>query len=182
MRDVRKAFEMVPACRPHVLLQCAVISCCFQVSCKADLPQQVQSDAAVVIPCTPFADQLVSYTPAGSEGGSQEGGKALGAPDSDAVSVVTNTVLSVAFVGLGGIVDKTGDDLRVHGTMMPGSEIAVYVGSGSGDLVFSGSLTPESMNIDIATASAQTLSYLQLVGISGDSSIDAFESLQSLCP
>jgi hypothetical protein len=142
----------------------------------------VAQDAGVDLPCSVYADQLVAYNPAGSEGGSEIGNKALGAPDGDSVPLTTNGVLSLAFIGLGSIVDETGDDIQVHGSIGPGAEIAVYVGFGDTDPVFSGSLTSEGSNIDISIASASTVSYVQLVGIAGEATIDALESLQTLCP
>lgn len=153
----------------------------FGGACKAELPDQVALDAGVVTPCSIHADQLVAYNPAGDEGGSDSGAKALGAPDGDSVPLSTNAVLTVAFLGLGGVVDETGDDLLIHSSVGAGAEIAVYVGFGAGDLEFSGSLTSMGSNIDIATASAGTVSYVQLVGIAGDATIDAFESLQTKC-
>lgn len=150
-------------------------------ACKAELPDQVAQDAGIDTPCSIHADQLIAYNPAGSEGGSEIGNKALGAPDGDTLSLTTNGVLTVAFVGLGGVVDESGDDLQVHGTFGPGTEVAVYVGFGDGDLEFSGSLTSEGSNIDLATSTISLVSYFQLVGIAGEATIDAFQALQTPC-
>lgn len=110
------------------------------------------------------------------------GTKALAAPDGDVVPLTTNGVLTVAFLGLGGIIDEIGADLRVHGSFDAGSEIAVYVGFGEGEHSFSGSLTSTGSTIDLETASASAVSYVELVGITGTATIDAFESLQTSCP
>jgi hypothetical protein len=173
LRDFRKAARRVPILAGLVWLG---------VACKAELPQQVALDAGVAKPCSVYADQLVAFNPAGGEGGSELGSKALAAPDADGVPLSTNGVLTVAFLGLGGIVDKIGDDLQVHGSFDAGSEIAVYVGFGEGEREFSGSLSSTGSSIDVATASAGTVSYVELVGITGTASIDAFESLQTSCP
>ena len=154
--------------------------------CKAELPQQLANDASGVFPCTVFADQLISYTPPGTEGGSELGLKTLGAPDDDGVVVATDAVLTVGFLGLGSIVDQPGKDIRVHGTLASGSEVAVYVGSSDAegadsDYVFSGSLSPDDMDIDLSVATARTATSVQLVGIAGQATIDAFEALQTGC-
>lgn len=152
-------------------------------ACKAELPDQVALDAGLDTPCTVHADQLVAYNPAGSEGGSDIGSRALGPPDGETVPLVANSVLTVAFLGLGGIIDdmNNDDDLAIHGTVSPGSEVAVYVGFGEDQLEFSGSLTPDNLSIDLSTASVSIASFVQLVGISGNASVDAFESLQTVC-
>ncbi len=153
----------------------------LSAGCKADLPNQVASDAGVVVACTVYADKLVAFNPADSEGGSELGVKALGPPDSDGVSLTTNAVLTVAFLGLGGIIDQTGDDLLIHSTLGAGAEVAVYVGFGEGDKEFSGSLTASDGQIDISTAGARIVSYVELVSISGETTVDAFESLRTVC-
>lgn len=173
LRDFRKAARRVPILAGLVWLG---------VGCKAELPQQVALDAGVTKPCSVYADQLVAFNPAGGEGGSELGNKVLGAPDDDGVPLATNGVLTVAFLGLGSIVDKSGDDLRVHGTFDAGSEIAVYVGFGDSERSFSGSLTSTGSTVDFATATERSVSYVELVGITGTATIDAFESLQTLCP
>ena len=131
-------------------------------------------------PCSTHADLLVAYNPEGSEGGSVEGEKALGPPDGVGVPLTANAVLTVAFVGLGSIIDRPGNDLEVHGVFDAGAELAVYVGFGDGDLVYSGSLG-ESNLIDFAKGSAGTVSFVQIVGLQGSANIDALESLQTGC-
>jgi hypothetical protein len=151
-------------------------------ACKAELPDLVDEDAGVDLPCSVYADQLVAYNPAGGEGGSDVGSKALAAPDGDGVPLQANAVLTVAFIGLGGIVDATDDDIRVHGSV--DGEVAVYLGeSGTADLVFAGSLTSSDLDIDIEDqdGSLRVATYVQLVGISGTATIDAVEALQTSC-
>ncbi len=154
-------------------------------ACKADLPKQVTLDAGVIAPCSIYADQLVAFNPAGAEGGSEIGSKALAAPDTEFVPLATNGVLTVAFLGLGAIEDDEGPgvaDLRVHGSYGAGTEIAVYVGNGEGDMEFSGNLGAGADLIDFATARVSLVSYVQLVGITGEATIDALESLSTPCP
>lgn len=154
-------------------------------ACKADLPKQVALDAGVDTPCSIFADQLVAFNPPGAEGGSDLGSKALGAPDADGVPLATNAVLTVAFLGLGAIEDdeRPGiNDLQVHGTYGPATSIAVYVGYGEDNMEFSGNLGASSDVIDFGTAQVSLVSYVQLVGLEGEATIDAFESLSTPCP
>lgn len=173
MRDFGKAVATIPILAGLVWLG---------AGCKADLPEQVALDAGLDRPCSVYADLLVAFNPPGNEGGSELGSKALGPPDGESVPIGSNAVLTVAFLGLGGIVNETGDDLQVHGTFGAETEIAVYVGFGEGGREFSGSLTSASSTIDIATASAGTVSYVEMVGIAGSATVDALESLQTLCP
>ncbi len=190
LRDSRKAPAMLPilsagvrilgASVPGLLVSLALSA--SGAACKADLPQQVAQDAGAVGPCSIYVDQLVSFNPAGGEGGSELGEKALGPPDSDSILLTTNGTLGVAFVGLGSVIDKPGDDLMVHGALGLGAQVAVYVTFEGGELVFSGYLTPESMTIDLDTAAARAVSFLQLVGLAGEAQIDAIEAIQMSCP
>jgi len=150
-------------------------------ACKAELPQQLANDASGDFPCTTFADLLISYSPPGTEGGSELGQRALGAPDNDSVEVLTDAVLSVGFVGLGSVTDANGADIRVHGDVSPGAEIAVYVASIDGDFVYSGSLVPGATDVDLSIGTVRAASSIQLVGITGQATIDAFEALQTTC-
>lgn len=151
-------------------------------SCKAELPQQVSSDAGLNTSCSLFADQFISYTSPEFEASSAEGIKALGAPDQMSVALGPNTVLTVGFLGLIGIKDEPGDDFLIHAVINPGSQVAAYVGFGENELEFSGWLTSDQNTVDLRIATTRSVSYLQLVGIMGTASIDAFEVLQGRCP
>lgn len=147
--------------------------------CKADLPKQLAQDADVIFPCTPYADFLVEFTPAGTEGSSPLGADALGTPDGTTITLTANSTLTIGFLGIGGIVDEDGADIQVHGTV--DGEVATYVGREESDLIFSGSLGADALTIDISTALVTSANYLQLVGISGESTLDAFETVQTIC-
>jgi hypothetical protein len=150
--------------------------------CKAELPQQLANDASGDFPCTTFADLLISYSPPGTEGGSALGERALGPPNNESVELLTDAVLSVGFVGLGSVTDQNGSEIRVHGELSAGTEIAVYVASIDGDFVYSGSLVPGQMDVDLSVGTARVASSIQLVGLTGQGTIDAFEALQTSCP
>lgn len=153
-----------------------------QGACKADLSEQLRNDSSVSRPCSVYSDQLIAYSPEGGIGGSELGQGAIGAPDGKVVSITTNAVLTVAFLGLGAIEEATGDDIRIHGSVGADAEIAVFLGFGDDDLVFGGSLQSGDLDIDIATGFLRIVSYIQFVGISGEASIDAIEALQTQCP
>ncbi|MCP4445299.1 MAG: hypothetical protein GY811_08145 [Myxococcales bacterium] len=154
-------------------------------ACKAELPEQLAKDASGVFPCTTFADLLISYSPPGTEGGSELGQRTLGAPNGDTVELVTDAVLSVSFLGLGSVQDRLGaDEFRVHGTFATNTRIAVYVAPPGDDFVFSRYIVSgedENGEIDIAEARVSAATSIQLVGIAGLATIDAFEALGTPC-
>ncbi len=150
-------------------------------ACKAELPEQLANDASEDFPCTTFADLLISYSPPGTEGGSKLGERALGAPNAESVELLPDAVLSVGFVGLGSVTDQNGADIRVHGTMTTGTEVAVYVASIDGAFEYTGSLVEGEMDVDLSIGTARVASSIQLVGIAGQANIDAFEALQTTC-
>lgn len=159
----------------RALLILAVLAC----GCKADLPKQLAQDASIDFPCTPYADFLVEFTPAGSDSSSPLGVNVLGAPDETTITLTPNSTLTVAFLGIGGIIDKEEADIMVHGTI--DGKVATYVGVEETNLNFSGYLTSEIPTIDLADALVTTANYLRLVGISGESTLDAFETVQTIC-
>ena len=151
-------------------------------ACKAETPPLTDGNGGVDPECTPYADLLVAYTPA--SGTSPDGEKALGPPDSEYVTVATDDVLTVGFVGLGSIEDgvDVGDDILVEGTDADGTEVAVNLSIDG--VTWEGALPLEGgdTGIDIAdTASLSLVVYVQLVGVSGELTVDAFESLQTDC-
>lgn len=156
-------------------------------ACKADTPPLTGKDDAVGAECTPYADQLVAYTPA--EGGSSADGElALGAPDDQTVSIATDDVLTIGFVGLGGVseVDEVGADIRLHGIAADATEVTVWMSVDGEAWETAGSAgnfeEGADLDLDIAeTASLTVVVYLQLVGVSGQLAVDAVESLQTTC-
>lgn len=151
----------------------------FATGCKADLPK-LAGDGSVNIPCTPYADQLVAYTPAG--GGSASGDAALGAPDTSTVVVDADTVLTVGFLGLGGIIDSDGADIAIHGTAVDMTSVDVYGSADSNSFVFIGSLDNDVTSLDISNSKLSLVLYVQLVGQSGSFAVDSLEALQTTCP
>lgn len=152
-------------------------------ACKADVPPLTNGDGDVEEECTPYADILVAYTPAAG-GTSDDGPNALGAPDDQTVAVAADDVLTVGFIGLGAIQDseQAGDDIRVDATATEGTEIDVNLSEDGEIWENAGTLVNDDLAIDIAdTESLSLVVYVQLVGVSGELAVDAFESLQTTC-
>lgn len=151
--------------------------------CKADLPMQLAQDGSGDLPCSEYADQLVTFTNANGEVNSELGAKALGAPDEDTLSLPTNGVLTVGFIGLGGVIqdeDTNMTDIKVHGSL-DGGQVAVFIGGSPDNLEASGFLNGETLEIELGNALQRVALYVQLTGISGSATIDALESLQTRC-
>ena len=84
-------------------------------------------------------------------------------------------------MGLGSVTDENGADIRVHADVSPGAEIAVYVASIDGDFVYSGSLATGATDVDLSIGTVRAATSIQLVGIKGQATVDAFEALQTTC-
>jgi hypothetical protein len=149
--------------------------------CKADVPPLSGSDGSVTLPCSTYADTLLAYTPAGG-GDSSGGDAALGAPDSMTVVVDPNTVLTLGFIGLGGVVEAMGNDIQVHGTAAADTLVNVYVSADGNEFVFTGTLDDTVDAIDLANSKLSLALYLQLVGQGGSLAVDSVEALQATCP
>lgn len=159
-------------------------------ACKADTPPLSGKDGTVGDECTPYADQLVAYTPA-EDGNPEDGQLALGAPDDQSVTVATDDLLTVGFVGLGGVQESDedggppGPDIRVHGTAVEGTEVDAYLSVDGETWETAGTVgNIEDGDLDLDIADTETLSlvvYVQLIGVTGTLAVDAFESLQTTC-
>jgi hypothetical protein len=152
-------------------------------ACKADTPPLTDGSGGIDPDCTPYADLLVSFTPADGST-SDDGPNALGEPDEAYVTVATNDVLTVGFIGLGAVEDgeDVGDDIRVAATAVEGTEVAINLSTDGETWETAGTLIGDDTGIDIAdTASLSLVVYVQLEGVTGALAVDAFESLQTVC-
>lgn len=152
---------------------------CLLGACKSDLPELPDGGNGIGDECTTYADLVVSFTKAGGMDASAEAAVVLGAPDEQSVTIATNEILTVGFVGLGGVIDMDGADIRVHGSTS--GEVAVYVGTTPAELRYSGSLESDTAEVDIETATETLAVYVQLIGLDGTGQVDALESLQTVC-
>jgi len=161
-------------------------------ACTADLPQQEVGDASFIRPCSLFADKLFSLGHGGMSTEDNVGNNAenvLGAPDQKTISLTTDDVLTVGFLGLGSIVDQDGNDMLVHGSMDSIAEVAVYAQDAQGTFVFIGNIThfidnitPASMHIDLSVGRLRNATVFEFVGLSGNTQFDALEAIASRCP
>lgn len=156
-------------------------------ACKADRPPLSGQDDDLGDECSPYADQLVAYTPVAG-GSPDEGELALGAPDDQAVNVATDDILTIGFVGLGGVEESEdeGADIRLHAIAVDGTEVNVWMSADGENWETAGSAgnfdDSAGLDLDIAdTASLSLVVYLQLVGVTGQLALDAAESLQTVC-
>ena len=112
-----------------------------------------------------------------------DGTSALRAPDGGSVTIDTNGVLTVGFVGLGGVADAPGIDLRIHGTVAAGAMGTVRVAGSNMAFVYAGDLTPTSNEIDIGVAVALPIAvYVRVISVTGSIAIDAVEATHGICP
>lgn len=189
MRRVGRVFRFSCA------IACAATFAACLTACKADLPRLTDADGGLGDECTVFADELVAYTPF-DEGASDNGTDALGMPDEVTVTVGPDDVLTVAFLGLGGVEELDTEDelpapdIHVHGTAAAGTEVTVYLSNDAEIYEAAGTVgsatdddPDRDLDIDLADSVTLTLaSYVQLVGVSGELAVDSFEAIQSTCP
>lgn len=158
-----------------LVLAIAVVTLC---GCKADLPELSDARGGLDAMCTTYADLLVDVLPT-----TLDGTPALRAPDGASVSLGSNGVVTVGFVGLGGVADAPGPDLRIHATVAAGSMGTVRVAGNNMAFVYAGDLTPTSNEIDIGVAVALPVAvYVRVITVAGSISVDAIEAIQATCP
>jgi hypothetical protein len=146
--------------------------------CKADLPELTDAKGGFDARCTVNADLVVDVLPT-----TLDGAPALGAPDAASVTLSPNGVLTVGFIGLGGIVDAPGIDLRIHGTVAAGAMGTVHIAGTDMQFKYSGDLTPTSNEIDLAVAlTIPTAVYVRIIDVTGMISVDALEATHGTCP
>lgn len=163
--------------------RCVVVAtvACLLSACNSEQPALTDANTGIGGDCSPFADLVVSYVGPGGEDARDEAMVVLGPPDDASVTIAENAVLEVGFIGLGGVIDRVGDDLRFHATASAGAEAAVYVGATPAELRYSGALESGSLDVDIGNATASLVLYVQVVGLAGSVELDAVEALQTAC-
>jgi hypothetical protein len=148
-------------------------------ACKADVPKLSDALGHLDAVCTgPYADQVVDVYPSSLASPSA----VLGAPDNVSAMLSANDVITVGFIGLGGIPDGSGPDIRVHATLDSGASATVRVAGTDMQFVFAGNLTPTSNDIDIQVAMLNEANYVRIIDVTGAISIDAVEAIHAMCP
>ncbi len=146
--------------------------------CKADLPELSDAKGGLDAMCTPYADLLVDVLPT-----TLDGAPVLRAPDGSSVTLAANGIVTVGFVGLGGVVDAPGIDLRIHATVAAGAMGIVHIAGADMKFKYSGDLTPTSNEIDLAVAlTIPTAVYVRVIDVSGSIAVDAIEATHGMCP
>jgi hypothetical protein len=152
--------------------------------CVATVPPLAGEDAGLDTPCTPFADLVIELKPAGGDNDPAAGMPALGPPDGAAVTIATDTILTVGFTGLGAVIDAEGPDLGVAvvGTPSADTLVSAYGSVDGFDFDYLGDLTMANTTLDLRVARDQSASYVRLIGITGALAVDAIEAVQATCP
>lgn len=178
--------HVVGARTQHLFI--TVLAGCSLAACKADKPTLGGSntvDAMTGDACTHFADKLVAFTLAGGTP-SDLGANALRAPDTAVVPVAPNDILTVGFLGRGGVVDQVEigvPEIEVHLAAGSAGSAGVYLSVDGDTFETAGTIDGEVVSIDVSnTATIEWAFYLQVIGTSGQLGIDAFEVLDAECP
>jgi len=146
--------------------------------CKADLPELSDAKGGLDAMCTPYADLLVDVLPT-----TLDGTPALRAPDGANVTLDTNGLVTVGFLGLGGVIDSPGIDLRIHATVAAGSMGIVRIAGSDMVFKYSGDLTPTANEIDLGVAlTIPTAVYIRVISVTGSIALDAIEATGAMCP
>jgi hypothetical protein len=151
--------------------------------CTADRPDLLAGDGSIDTPCSTFADLVVEFKPAGGDSDLAAGMPALGPADGAAVSITPDGVLTLAFVGLGAIIDADGDDFAVTvvGTPDTGTTVSAYASTDGESFAYVGDLDADVHTIDLATTAQRSASYLRFIGLAGSLAIDSVEAVQTSC-
>lgn len=148
-------------------------------ACKADLPKLSDAHGNFDAKCTgPYADTLVDYSPTTIMNPTA----ILGAPDTNSVMLTANDRITVGFVGLGGITDASGTDFTIHAMLDPGASATVRVAGPDMQFIFDGNLTPTMSDFDIQVATLNFISYVRVIVVGGNVSIDSIQATHNTCP
>jgi hypothetical protein len=146
------------------------------VGCKADQPPLTDAQKRLDTNCAgPYADMLVDTFPTSLANATA----ALGAPDNATVALAPNNVLTVAFVGIGGITDAQGSDIRIHGTI--GGTALVRVATSDMDFRYAGEINSTQPMVDIQVANLSSAVYVRIIDVTGTLALDAVEATHDRC-
>ena len=147
--------------------------------CKADLPELSDAKGTLDTRCNgPYADLVLDVSPT-----SLDGNPVLGAPDGMTVTLSSNVVVTVGFIGLGGVTEASGPDIRITADVPSGATATVYVAGTDMEFERATDLTSSTKEIDIAVAlSIPTAVYVRITGVAGSITLDAVEAVHDTCP
>jgi hypothetical protein len=145
--------------------------------CKADLPELTDARGSFDAKCTgPNADLVLDTFPK-----TLDASAALGAPDNAKVMMEANNVVTVGFVGLGGVTEASGADIHVAADLT-GAMATVKVAGSDEQFVFSGNIDGNTADVDIAVAIGVPIAlYARITVVSGTVGLDAVQAIHDVC-
>jgi hypothetical protein len=161
-----------------------LVALALGAACTAPRPDLIAGDGSLTGDCTPFADLVVEFKPAGGDNDPAAAAAALGPPDDQGVALVADSVLTVRFVGLGAVIEGDGADVGIALVAVPepGALASGYVSIDGETFEFAGEVGPDGSTLDLAASSLSAASYVRLVGLAGSLAVDAIEAVQTSCP
>jgi hypothetical protein len=149
------------------------------VACKADQPALTDASAALDAKCVgPNADKVLDTFPTTLA----MPNAVLGAPDGMVATLIVDNVISIGFIGLGGITDGSGVDLRI--TTPPidaGASALVRVAQADQVFRYAGTLDAGHNTFDLGVAMLTSAIYVRVTTTMGTIRIDAFEAVHDVC-
>ena len=156
----------------------AIVLVTLLAACKADQPALTDANATLDGKCVgPNADQVLDMFPTTLAMPTA----VLGAPDSLVTTLLVNNVITVGFIGLGGITDASGVDLRIATTVDPGASALVQVAQADQMFRYAGTLDPARNTFDLGVAMVTSAIYVRVTATQGTIRIDAFEAVHDVC-
>lgn len=147
-------------------------------ACKADQPALTDANKALDGKCIgPYADQLVDSFPQALANPMA----ALGAPDSVAVAMTQDAVVTVAFNGLGAVTDASGNDIRIHATVASGASGLIRVAGLDQQYKYCGTLDASTTEFDLGVSMLTTVLYVRVIDVSGSIQLDSVEAIHDMC-
>ncbi len=146
--------------------------------CEADLPQLTDASVGLDTACSgPYADLLVDTFPTDLQNASA----VLGPSDMNMVMLATDSLVTVGFVGLGGVTDANGMDIKVHATVDAGGLAVVRVAQTDMVFRYAGDVTSSVTDIDIQVADYSSVIYARIIGVTGTVHVDAVQASHDIC-
>lgn len=158
----------------HGLSRCAPALALIASACQASQPALTDANRTLDGRCIgPYADLVIDNFQV------VNASAALGAPDSMPATLPTNAILTVGFVGIGGLTDAPGADLKIDisGT---GSAVVRLAASDS-QFKFAAMVDSTNNTVDVAAAFLVSAVYARVQVTTGTLSIDAFEATHDMC-
>ena len=157
----------------HGLSRCAP-ALALIAACEASQPALSDANHTLDGRCTgPYADLILDMFDV------TNASAALGAPDNMPATLPTNAFITVGFVGIGGLTDASGADLKIDVTGNGSAQ--VRLAASDEQFKFAGTIDSTNNTVDVAAAFLVSAVYVRILVTSGTLSIDAFEATHDVC-